>query len=281
MNKNIFKLLLLLLIVFPIIRVDALEKLYVNDKTNYSVVIEDDADTLSQTEKEELIEEMKALTDFGNIVFKSINENNLNSASNYARNYYHENFGNDSGSVFLIDLDTREIEIFSDGENYKIINTGNALTITDNVYTYASSGDYYKCASIAFEQMNSLFNNKRIPEPMRISSYVFISITLGLFITFIIVTTRYKVRLSENFNTLEYCDVDFKVSNVKAVFDGVENIYSPVSSYEGGSSYSSSSSGRSGSDYSSSSSSSSSSDSSSSSGSSYDSSSGGGGGHRF
>ena len=148
MNNKYFSLFIVLfLIIININKVSAIEiDKYINNETNYQVIIEDDADLLSESEIKQLQKEMIPLTQYGNIAFKTINENS-STTSNYASNYYHQMFGTSSGTLFLIDMDNRYIYIFSDGNNYKIITTAKANIITDNVYKYASNRQDYECAS--------------------------------------------------------------------------------------------------------------------------------------
>ena len=83
-----------------------------NTNTGYKALIEDDAELLSETEVEILLDEMMPLTEYGNIVFKSISSNSQ-STEQYARSYYHNKFNTTSGTVFLIDMFNRIIYIFS------------------------------------------------------------------------------------------------------------------------------------------------------------------------
>ncbi len=143
MNKNIVKVLLLFIFLIspfkyvyaeeipnediPINNETDVEKYeYYNEKTKYLSIIEDDANLLNEEEKVKLLDSMTRLTEYGHIIFKSIDNNDFGNAASYASNYYHNKFQSESGTLFLIDMDTREIYIFSDGENYKIITSKKA-----------------------------------------------------------------------------------------------------------------------------------------------------------
>ncbi|MDE6202314.1 MAG: TPM domain-containing protein, partial [Lachnospiraceae bacterium] len=89
-----------------------------NPETGYQIIIEDDADLLSEEEETQLAAKMQEITAYGNAAFKSVSYNNY-SASYFAGLYYHEIFLSESGTLFLIDMDNREIYIFSDGAIYK------------------------------------------------------------------------------------------------------------------------------------------------------------------
>jgi len=211
-------------------RVNAISIDYENPNTNYELVIEDDAELLTENQINILKDEMMPLTNYGNIIFKSINENNYYSTSNYASNYYHSNYGKQSGTLFLIDMDNRIIYIFSDGDNYKTITSSKAEIITDNVYRYATRGNYYECASKAYDQINTLLDGGRIAEPMRHISNALIAVVLSFFMSFIYVLFRTKLKKSNNAEIISKSNVSFKVDNVSGKKTGTHRKYSPVSS---------------------------------------------------
>lgn len=197
-------------------------------KQNEMCVIEDDANLLTEEEEKRLYDELMPLTEFGYIAFKSISVNNTTAAS-YAREYYHSSFGTASGTLFLIDMDNREIYIFSDGTNYKIVTSNKAYSITDNVYRYASRQEYYECASIAFKQIYALLNGYKIAEPMRYASDGFIAIILAAFINFFIVMYKSKIKKSSEKEILKGCKVKFDIKNIHPHQIGTRKVYSPRS----------------------------------------------------
>lgn len=235
---------------------------YINSETNYKAIIEDDANLLNDQEEQKLLEEIIPLTEYGNIALKTTNQNNSSTAF-YSRDYYHDTFGYESGTLLLIDMNNRYIYIFSDGKNYDIVTRSKSYIITDNVYKYASNAEYYKCASEAFKQIGTLLSGGKISEPMRYISNIMLSFIISFFACFLIVLSRTKIKKAKKAEILSKCHVKFDIDNVKVVKTGQHKVYSPVSS---SSSYSGSSRSSGGSSRSSSS---------------RSRSSGGGGGHRF
>ena len=69
--KYVFLFIFFALLITPVYA----EELYVNEINNYKVIYEDDAKLLSEDEKEKLKEVMIPLTEYGNILFKTINDN--------------------------------------------------------------------------------------------------------------------------------------------------------------------------------------------------------------
>lgn len=246
MKQTLIKISLFLLIFFATFDVNALTRsTYTNEKTGYDVIIEDDAELLTEDELNMLYAKMIPLTKYGNIAFKSINEN-YTSTSNYINTYYHDKLSYESGTVLFIDMDNRMIYIFSDGENYKYITDNKADIITDNIYKYATNQEYYKCASIAFSQILTTLEGGKIAEPMRYISNILISITCAFFICFIVVLINTNIRKASNEEVLKNCSVSFKISDVNAFKTGQTLIYSPQSSSSSGGSSSSSGGGSSG-----------------------------------
>ena len=242
MNKKLILFLLVLVSIFSFKTVFADEALNDTDPTDaftieddttsepqYRVVVEDDAHLLSDEEIEKLKDKMSSLTKYGHIAFKTINQNSM-SASAYAESYYHQTFGTESGSVFLIDMYNRKIWIFSDGRNFQYITYSKASSITDNTYKYAHSGDYYKCAYYTFDQMEAIFEDRKIPEPMRYTSNGVIAVVLAFFINFLVVLSHARIKEAKYTEVAKGCDIDFNLGAVNADKIGTHRVYSPQSS---------------------------------------------------
>lgn len=254
------------------------EKDYVNKKTDYRAVFEDDASLIEEEKQDDLLEKMKDITRFGNVAFKSILENS-SSTRYFAEEYYYELFGTDSGLLFVVDMDERCIWIYCDGKIYRTIDEDYANTITDNVYRYASKGDYYNCAWNVYDQAFKVLNGRRIAMPMKYICNILLAVSLGLLINFFLVKFCSRKNTASIEEVMRGEQHELCISDVTAKLVGTTKTYSPRSSGSSGSSGSGSShSSRS---YSSSHSSSHSSGGGSSSHSSGHSHSGGGGGHRF
>ena len=77
--------------------------------SNYSIIIEDDADLLTEMEEQQLRTQMKVLTEFGHVMFKTTNTANGISSLRYIQNYYYSKLGNQSGVAFYIDMNKTQI----------------------------------------------------------------------------------------------------------------------------------------------------------------------------
>lgn len=169
-----------------------------NEETGYEIFIDDWANLLSPEEEDELMNIMGSITTYGNAGFVSIDSNPTDSVETYAQNYGYAHFGTDSYTLFVIDMDYRKICVYSDGEIYNTITTAYANTITDNVYSYASEGAYFDCASDAFLQIATLLNGGSIAQPMKYISNALLAIVLALLINyFIVMAVSRSVKASE------------------------------------------------------------------------------------
>lgn len=158
---------------------------YTNDVTGYSAYVIDDADLIDDASEQDLLDALIPITEYGHAMFLSVDENPA-SAEDLAFSVYDDYFGGASGSIFLIDMANRRLHIETDGYIFSVITNSYADTITDNVYTYASDGDYYRCAMSVFEQELTLLRGGRISRPMKYISLALFSLVAAVLINFLI-----------------------------------------------------------------------------------------------
>ncbi|MDO4977172.1 MAG: TPM domain-containing protein [Eubacteriales bacterium] len=298
MQNNIKRLSLILLTLFMMIAIvfwqtsDVNAASYQNKETGFTAKIMDDADLFTEKEEKELTKAMADFTEFGNALLATSNSNNFDTVKKLAVDYYDKAFGIEDGAVFLFDMDNREIYWYTEGDLYDVLSVKSAMAITDNVYTYATKGDFVTCAKEAFIQAASVVRGEGIAQKMKYYGNALLALILALFANYILLRKTSFIRPKEEIKTelyeskKEFLDMEKKLTGQRtkelAAFasDPFFSSGSSSSSYSSGSSYSSASSS-----YSSSSSSSSSRSSSSGSSSSHSSGSsshrGGGAGHRF
>lgn len=199
MKNSIFKVLLLsfCISIFMIGKSYALDQssflsssVYQNSDTGYTAYIDDEEDLLSSSEEEELLKKLVPLTQYGNVAFLS--GRGEYSASATIRDFYNEVFYGKSGLIFFIDMENREIRIQSGGAFYRTISSDVANSITDNVYVFASNGDYYRTAAVAFSQVKAKMEGRFVATPMRWISNFFLAIFLGLLFNFTMLLMTWK-----------------------------------------------------------------------------------------
>ena len=199
----------------------------------YQLIIEDDANLLTGSEKELLEKDMAKCTEYGNIVFKSINTNTT-TADSYAKSYYNGRYGSQSGTLFLIDMKNRKIYIFSNGENYKKITSEKAETITDNIYQYATDKKYYQCAKEAYKQILTVLEGGKIAEPMKYISNGVLAVMVSLFINFAIFKIATNNRKASGNEQIKECERFLEHTPPVATKTGTHRVYSPPSSSSSG-----------------------------------------------
>lgn len=150
-----------------------------NDTPAYKTVIIDEEGLLTDEEEQELINDMLPLTEYGNAAFWTTSEYTDNEVDQ-ARLKRKELFEFESAAILVINMNVRKLSIQSYGDINSYVTDSYARSITDNIKTYATDKNYYKCAQTAFSQMYDVCQKKNINEPLKISGYVVVSIMLGL-----------------------------------------------------------------------------------------------------
>ncbi len=207
--------------------------LWENPDTGYRIVLEDDAQLLDRKEQEELAAAMRTVTAYGNAAFKSISANAYSAAS-FADDYYHGLFGTESGTLFLIDMDNRELYLFSDGAIYRTIGKSYADTITDNVYRYASDGDYYLCASRAFEQIGAVLAGEKIAQPMKYISNALLAFILAALLNYFLARSLSRSSKPGTGEILGSISTRFDFQNPRKILTSQTKVYDPPSSSSSG-----------------------------------------------
>lgn len=235
MNKRFCSVLtgiFIYLILTPALPLSAAESEPVSE---YAAVIEDDADLLSDSEEAALLLELLPITEYANVAFHTVKEHSFSSTESYAADYYDKTFGGGTnGTVFLIDMDRRFIYIVSDGAAYRTVTRSRAETITDNVYRYASRGDYYACAEEAFREILALLEGGRIAEPMKYASNAFLAISAALLVMFLIVQSVTNLRRPKKNELREAAVVRFTGDAPIVEKTGTTRRYEPISTGSGG-----------------------------------------------
>jgi uncharacterized membrane protein YgcG len=160
---------------------------------SFEMVIEDNAGLMTDAEKQELSGFMQPVTDYCNVAFCSTDYNEYGVAQEYGTARLYDLFGEGSDSiVFLIDMDTRNIQIITSGAVRKVITDSYCTSITDNTYSYASDGNYAKCAEEGFTEILQVYQGRHIAQPMRFVSSFLLALFLAIVINYIIVATYSK-----------------------------------------------------------------------------------------
>lgn len=168
-----------------------------------SPIIMDNADLLTPEAESLLWDDMKPVLEYGGVAFVTNEASYGGMASDYANRLCYDFFSGESGVVFLIDMYNRRIEIFSTGDIYKTLGTMWANSITDNIYTYATEGEYYTCAKQCFSQILTVLQGGRLSVPMRYVSSILLSVGLVLiFLYWLLYTKTSSSLLGKNIKSI-------------------------------------------------------------------------------
>ena len=206
---------------------------YTNPDTGYSVYIKDDQNLITETQENALIEDMKPITEYGNAGFISCIDIS-GSIESYSRNIYRKVFREENGSLFVIDMGNRELYIKNNGKISEVVTNAYSLTISDNIYRYASKGLYYTCASTAYKQAYTLLQGGRIAQPMRYISAALVALIIALTLNYLILRFAASASKANAQEIIDAAKVDYRLRGAEAVHDHTSRVYSPVSRSSGG-----------------------------------------------
>lgn len=207
---------------------------YTDETTGYKVEIHDDASLLEDSQLQALAKDMKSLTKYGSAGFFTTNfEYRSTSAlahDLYDKYLWKQSSAEESGTIFLIDMTQRNIYIYSNGVIYKTITNAYANTITDKVYKYASDADYYRCAKEVFDSELTLLEGRKIAQPMKYASNIFLAAALAILINYFLVKLFSRAKSPSEAEMLASIAATQRMNHVNVQFERESKTYSPRSS---------------------------------------------------
>ena len=207
----------------------------VNSATGYSTFIADEKDLLTAEEEEALLQDMYAVTEYGNAAMLTADAGGMDT-DDFARRAYKDIFGEGvSGTMFLIDMGNRNLWIHSDGAVYKTITKSWANSICDNIYKSASRGDYYGCATEAFRQISAVLAGEKVARPMKLITGALLSLLLSCILNYFLIAFTIRVKAPEG---EELAGTVIGAVAVTAAANSIirtNRVYDPPSSSSGGS----------------------------------------------
>ena len=180
---------------------------YAQNAATYSAKVLDEADLLTADQENRLLDEMQAITSYGNALFVSSDQVN-GPTGEYAQSRYLSTFGEQSGIIFLIDMTNREIYIYSHNEMFRIITR----------YTYATDGDYYTCASMVYSQVETLLKGEEISRPMKHAGNLMLAVIFSILLNYWLLRKTSKVKELDMENLLRGSKSNFHMEEPKFLF---------------------------------------------------------------
>lgn len=216
-----------------------------NPDSGYAAILSDKSSLLSKSEEEEVLNRMQTITPDATAIFVTSDREHGGNIVEFAKLVLEDicsktNKDGYNAVIFLIDMYYRELVIYAGETTGHVISTALANSMTDNVYRYASEGDYAKCADKAFEQIYRLLDGQRIAQPMRYITAALLSIFIGLGFALILVRSKTKKSTAANENMIYALLVRKFSPKIKATVTNVKKTPHVEVHYSSGSNFGSS-----------------------------------------
>ena len=191
MKKVISLILLLTLLLLTLLPCAAVgeTRTWENETTRFRAVIDDSAGLLDSAAYDSVLNAMKPITETCHAGFYTYDGTDKEYVLSKAKAWAQKTFGT-SCTLFIIDMATRQLAVWSTNDVMKTLTQAKAYTITDNVYGYASRKDYAGCAETAFNQMNKVLKGEKINGTMRIVSNVLLAVLAAILLSYLFISAR-------------------------------------------------------------------------------------------
>ncbi len=198
--------------------------------------INDQADLLSDSEEADLYEVMKLALDHGNMVFITITDAMGYNSSDYIEMLYQTSpqLKGTNAVVYMIDMDNRLLWITGYGTLKKNISPDYANLITDNIYKYASDGQYARCAIEGYKQIVTRISGVRISGPLRTAGNFSIALIAATVICFLLAYITSASRKADSSDIVANIEKRINLSNPSIAHTTTQRIYDPPSSSSSG-----------------------------------------------
>ncbi len=186
--KKVFAFFLILMLLVPCLA-GAETMTWTNEETGFTAVIDDSAGLLDPAEYDSVTEAMKGITEHCNAGLYTYAGGSTEYVMTKAKNWGNSTFTGDY-TMFIIDMATRQLAVYSSERIYRTITQAKAYTITDNVYSYASRKQYATCAETAFNQMRRTLEGETVKGPMRYISNALLALLGALLLAYLLISAR-------------------------------------------------------------------------------------------
>ena len=184
--KKILAFLLILLLLVPVL---AAAETRTNETTGFIAVLDDSGSLLDTAEYDGVWEAMMPVTEYCNVGFYTYSGSDKTYVMDKAKAWANANFKG-TCTLFIIDMATRQLAVWSSTDVQKTLTQSKGYTITDNVYKYASRGDYAGCAESAFNQMYKVLKGVNVKGPMRVISNALLALLAAILLAYLFISAR-------------------------------------------------------------------------------------------
>ena len=161
-----------------------------NEETGYTLVIHDEGGLLDPAETESILESMRPILQYASAGFLTYpSGGSRGNSATKAQEWGDRTFGSNTRfTVFIIDMTNRHLDIYASRPLSGILTAAEENTITDNVYRYASRGDYAGCAREVFRQITSVLQGEKLRTPMKNASNAMLAVILAILASFLLIS---------------------------------------------------------------------------------------------
>ena len=184
--KKILAFLLILPLLVPVL---AAAETRTNETTGFIAVLDDSGSLLDTAEYDGVWETMMPVTEYCNVGFYTCSGSDKTYVMDKAKAWANANFKG-TCTLFIIDMATRQLAVWSSTDVQKTLTQSKGYTITDNVYKYASRGDYAGCAESAFNQMYKVLKGVNVKGPMRVISNALLALLAAILLAYLFISAR-------------------------------------------------------------------------------------------
>ena len=187
LRRQLTALLLALLLVIPGLA-GAETRTQTNETTGFTALIQDDAGLLDAAEYDSVLGTMMPVTEHCNAGFYTC-DGSTEYVVNKAKAWGNRVFSGDY-TMFIIDMGTRRIGIYSSSRIVRIVTKAKANTITDNVYKLATRGQYADCAKESFRQIRQTLEGFEVASPMRYATNALVAVAVAILLAYLLIYAR-------------------------------------------------------------------------------------------
>ena len=184
--KKILAFLLILLLLVPVL---AAAETRTNETTGFIAVLDDNGSLLDTAEYDGVWKAMMPVTEYCNVGFYTCSGSDKTYVMDKAKAWANANFKG-TCTLLIIDMATRQLAVWSSTDVQKTLTQSKGYTITDNVYKYASRGDYAGCAESAFNQMYKVLKGVNVKGPMRVISNALLALLAAILLAYLFISAR-------------------------------------------------------------------------------------------
>ena len=160
-----------------------------NKETGFIAVIDDSGSLLDAGDYDRLFTAMMPITASCNVGLYTCSGTSKEYVGSKAKTWANSVFPG-TCTLFVIDMATRQLMVWSSTDVEKTLTQAKSYTITGNIYSYATKGDYAGCAESAFNQMNRVLNGEKLSGTMGLVSNILLAVLAAILLAYLFISAR-------------------------------------------------------------------------------------------